>query len=177
MTSARIYNMYGPTETTIWSSIKELSPTSTISIGHPIANTRIYILDKRHRHMPIGAMGELCIAGDGVARGYWNRPELTAERFVKDPFHEGAYMYKTGDLARLNANGDLEYLGRSDFQVKIRGYRIELGEIENRLLQYPAISAAAVTVRSDQDGQSLLCAYYTVAESQSINQEQLRSFC
>ncbi|WP_419889716.1 amino acid adenylation domain-containing protein [Paenibacillus xylanexedens] len=176
MTSARIYNMYGPTETTIWSSIKELSPTTTISIGHPIANTRIYILDKRYRHMPIGATGELCIAGDGVARGYWNRPELTAERFVKDPFHEGAYMYKTGDLARLNANGDLEYLGRSDFQVKIRGYRIELGEIENRLLQYPAISAAAVTVRSDQDGQSLLCAYYTVTESQSINQEQLRSF-
>ncbi|MET1168195.1 hypothetical protein ABWV16_24445, partial [Bacillus velezensis] len=85
-------------------------------------------------------------------------------------------MYKTGDLARLNANGDLEYLGRSDFQVKIRGYRIELGEIENRLLQYPAISAAAVTVQSDQDGQSLLCAYYTVTESQSINQEQLRSF-
>ena len=162
LTSARIYNMYGPTETTVWSTIKELVPNASITIGHPIANTRIYILDKRHRHMPVGATGELCIAGDSVARGYWNRPELTKEKFVDDPFHEGAYMYKTGDLARMNEDGDVEFLGRSDFQVKVRGYRIELGEIENRLLEHPAISAAAVTVRTDHEGESLLSAYYTV---------------
>ncbi|PQP85029.1 hypothetical protein C0Q44_11180 [Paenibacillus sp. PCH8] len=176
MTSARIYNMYGPTETTVWSSVQELSVTSAISIGQPIANTRMYILDKQHRHMPVGATGELCIAGDGVARGYWNRPELTAAMFVKDPFHENSYMYKTGDLARFTTHGDVEYLGRSDFQVKVRGYRIELGEIENRLLQYPDISAAAVTVRADQDGQSLLCAYYTVTNNQRIALERLRAF-
>jgi amino acid adenylation domain-containing protein len=134
-TNARIYNIYGPAETTVWSTNSEVTD-DTITIGKPIANTQIYILDSGNNPLPIGVAGELCIAGEGVGKGYLNRPELTAERFVKNPFatkenHHGKVMYHTGDLARWRADGEIEYLGRIDTQVKLRGLRIELGEIES----------------------------------------------
>ncbi|NBD27026.1 non-ribosomal peptide synthetase, partial [Paenibacillus glycinis] len=128
--SARLYNVYGPTETTVWSTIADITDAEAVVIGQPLDNTRIYIVDAQQRLQPIGVAGELCIAGDGLARGYLNQPELTADKFAADPFRAGARMYKTGDLARWLPDGKLEYLGRIDQQVKIRGYRIELGEIE-----------------------------------------------
>src|SRR5262249_37887417 len=134
------WNLYGPTETTIWSSsTKILRPENDLSadpgIGRPIGNTRIYILDEHGEPAPVGVAGELYIGGAGVARGYLSRPELTAERFIPDPFSEksGARLYKTGDLARYLNGGELEYIGRTDHQVKVRGFRIELGEIEATL--------------------------------------------
>ena len=140
-----LWNVYGPTETTIWSTAAQVkhndeSMNGVEAIGSPIANTRTYILDESCQPVPIGVAGELYIGGDGVARGYLNREELTAERFVRDPFSDepDARMYKTGDLGRWRPDGALEYLGRNDFQVKIRGQRIELGEIEARLVELPA---------------------------------------
>ncbi|WP_157696340.1 non-ribosomal peptide synthetase, partial [Caballeronia temeraria] len=128
-----LWNLYGPTETTVWSScyrtVLEAITSSTVPVGRPIANTRMYLLDVHHQLVPPGAVGELYIAGAGVARGYLNRDDLTAERFLDDPFVPGARMYRTGDLARYRADGNLEFLGRNDHQVKIRGFRIELGEI------------------------------------------------
>src|SRR4030095_16577261 len=120
-----LWNMYGPTETTVWSTCTRITDTSNgITIGRPIANTTVYVLDQRRQLCPIGVPGELCIAGDGVALGYWNQPELTAERFIPDPFSltPGATLYRTGDRARWRNDGVLEHLGRLDFQVKIRGY-------------------------------------------------------
>ncbi len=128
-----LWNMYGPTETTVWSTCARITDTANgITIGKPIANTTVYILDAQKNLCPIGVPGELCIGGDGVSLGYWNRPELTADRFIPDPFSTtpGARLYRTGDRARWRNDGTLEHLGRLDFQVKIRGYRIELGEIE-----------------------------------------------
>src|SRR2546421_11275541 len=125
--------MYGPTETTIWSAAFQVTrPEGRVPIGRPIANTEFYVLDKHLRPVPIGVPGEIYIGGEGVARGYLHRPELTAELFVPHPFSEepGARLYRTGDLARYRANGEVEYLGRRDQQVKLRGYRIELEEIE-----------------------------------------------
>jgi amino acid adenylation domain-containing protein len=148
---ARLYNLYGPTETTVdvtaWSYREEEG--ERIPIGKPIANTHIYVLDPHGRPVPIAAVGELYIGGVGVARGYLNRAQLTAERFVPDPFAEeaGARMYRTGDLARYRADGEIEFLGRNDFQVKVRGYRIELGEIEARLGAYPGVAEAVVMAR------------------------------
>ena len=130
---ASLWNLYGPTETTIWSTIAKVEPGETpVVIGRPIANTQIYILDSHLQPVPIGVHGELYIGGDGLAQGYLNRPELTAERFVVNPFsdHPGSRLYRTGDLARYRPDGNIEFLGRMDDQVKIRGYRIELGEIE-----------------------------------------------
>ncbi|WP_225000435.1 non-ribosomal peptide synthetase, partial [Cesiribacter sp. SM1] len=160
--SKRVWNLYGPTETTIWSSCKELKAAEKVTIGKPIANTQIYILDKAGAPAPVGVAGELCIGGDGLARGYLNRPELTAERFVRDPFSEkpGARMYRTGDLARWLANGEIEYLSRLDDQVKIRGYRIELGEIESVLQQCEGVSQGVVAARTDgTDGNKRLVGY------------------
>ncbi|MFV3371463.1 amino acid adenylation domain-containing protein [Pseudomonas sp. NY15435] len=144
-----LWNLYGPTETTIWSAAWKIDKGARALLGKPIANTQLYILDGELQPAPIGVAGELYIAGDGLARGYHGRPELTSERFVADPYSRdaNARMYRTGDLARWRADGVLEYLGRLDHQVKIRGFRIELGEIESRLLGQPGVREAVVIAR------------------------------
>ncbi|MEX2209206.1 MAG: MupA/Atu3671 family FMN-dependent luciferase-like monooxygenase [Myxococcota bacterium] len=158
-----VTNMYGPTETTIWSTTYRLhGPEESIPIGRPIANTQIYLLDRHLEPVPVGVSGELYIGGDGVVRGYHRRAELTRERFVPDPFRRksGARMYRTGDLARHRADGTIEFLGRVDQQVKIRGYRIELGEIETELGRHPAIQECVVVAREDAGGGPSLVAYF-----------------
>jgi amino acid adenylation domain-containing protein/thioester reductase-like protein len=160
-----LYNLYGPTEATVDVSYFDCSPEVTLNcvpIGRPIDNTRLYILDPHLNLLPIGIPGELYIGGVGLARGYIGQPELTEERFLPDPYMPGERIYKTGDLARWFAQGDIEYLGRLDHQLKIRGFRVELGEIENRLVQHKAIRDAVVT-GIEYAGQKHLCAYY-VAE-------------
>lgn len=157
-----LWNMYGPTETTVWSTCWRVEhPERGISIGRPIANTQIHVLDEKLQPCPIGVPGELWIGGDGVALGYWKRPELTAERFVDDPFSQrtGARMYRTGDRGRWRHDGWLEHLGRLDFQVKMRGYRIELGEIETRLASHPEVARTVVLAREDRPGDVRLVAY------------------
>ncbi|MDF3932683.1 non-ribosomal peptide synthetase [Pseudomonas citronellolis] len=152
-----LWNLYGPTETTIWSAAWKIERGARALLGKPIANTQLYVLDGALQPAPIGVAGELYIAGDGLARGYHQRPELTAERFVADPFGAaGSRMYRTGDLARWRADGVLEYLGRIDHQVKIRGFRIELGEIESRLLAQPGVREAVVIARDGAFGKQLL---------------------
>lgn len=160
-----LWNMYGPTETTIWSTIKQILPGDEIvTIGRPINNTQVYILDEATRPMALGAVGEIYIGGEGVARGYHNRPALTAERFVANPFTaDGSKMYRTGDLGRLLESGDILCLGRIDHQVKIRGHRIELGEIEHSLIRQPGIKEAVVIAREDRPGDQRLVAYIVSA--------------
>ncbi len=153
-----LWNMYGPTETTIWSTCSRVTNAKDIHIGRPIDNTEIYILDAHQQPLPVGLAGELLIGGDGLARGYHHRPELSADRFVAHPFKPGARLYRTGDLARYRPDGNIDCLGRLDFQVKIRGFRIELGEIESELAAHPAISQAVVAAREDQ-GDKRLVAY------------------
>ncbi|HET9364400.1 MAG TPA: amino acid adenylation domain-containing protein [Candidatus Angelobacter sp.] len=177
---------YGPTETTTFATIYEITSVPEgalrIPIGREIANRRIYILDGNQEQVPMGVMGELYIGGDGVACGYWNRPELTAERFICDPFaiEKGARMYRTGDLGSRRADGNIEFLGRSDMQVKLRGFRIELGEIETRLAEYPGMREAAVLVREDTPGDKKLVAYYAFSQSGEkqpvLKVEQMRSY-
>lgn len=164
-TSAKIFNNYGPAETTVWSTISEVTDKD-INIGKPTANTQIYIIDKNNAPLPIGVAGELCIAGDGVGKGYLNRPDLTVEKFVSNPFstkenHLGKTMYHTGDLARRRADGNIEYLGRIDTQVKIRGLRIELEEIENVMGSMDGINLTAVTDKRDENNRQYLVGYYT----------------
>ncbi len=158
-----LWNMYGPTETTIWSTTCriEVVGDGPITVGRPLANTQIYLLDEYHEPVPIGVAGELHIGGDGLARGYLKRPQLTAEKFIPNPFSEesDARMYKTGDLARYLANGEIEYLGRIDHQVKIRGFRIELGEIESVLRQHAQVRESVVVAREDVEGERRLVAY------------------
>jgi len=157
---ADLINMYGPTETTIWSSTHAVGrEDAPMSLGTPIANTQLYVLDERLVPTPTGVAGELYIGGVGVTRGYHERPELTAERFLPDPFREGNRIYKTGDLVRYRSDGRLEFLGRTDFQVKLRGHRIELGEIESALLDQPGVSEAVALVREDAPGHQLLVGY------------------
>ncbi|MDO3679095.1 non-ribosomal peptide synthetase [Paenibacillus ehimensis] len=170
-----VYNVYGPTETTIWSTAKRMQGEAVgLTIGKPIGNTQIYIVDAHHQLVPIGVPGELCIAGDGVARGYFNRPELTTVKFVDNPHAPGTRMYKTGDLARWLPNGEIEFLGRIDNQVKIRGYRIELGEIENRLIRHESVKEAVVTARAGEQQQSYLCAYVVAREGGEIDKAKLK---
>ena len=175
----RVYDLYGPTEDTTYSTYILRQRNARPSIGRPIANTQIYILDQHHRVQPIGVAGELHIAGDGLARGYLNRRELTQEKFVANPFHAGTRMYKTGDRACWLEDGTIQYLGRIDTQVKIRGFRIELGEIEACLAAHPQVREAVVIAREDAPGDKRLVAYYT--ETAALNQtgvgaEELRAF-
>ncbi len=162
---AELWNLYGPTETTIWSTAQRVeSPDGPPPIGRPIGNTRVYVLDEALDPVALGVEGELCIAGDGVARGYLHRPELTAERFVPEPGGGGATMYRTGDLVRIGERGEIRYLGRMDHQVKVRGFRIELGEIEAALARHPAVRQAVVAAREDGSGERALVAYLVAGE-------------
>jgi amino acid adenylation domain-containing protein len=175
-TGSELWNMYGPTETTIWSCCHRILPEhGTISMGRGIGNTQLYVVDPRHLQLvPAGVPGELLIGGDGVARGYFDRPDLTAERFIANPFrdvpgHAGsARVYRTGDLVRWLADGTLEYLGRSDHQVKIRGFRIEPGEIEAALSRVPQVRDALVLVREDHAGDQRLVAYLIAHDGQVV---------
>ncbi len=172
---SRVCNLYGPTETTTYSTWADIPATiqGQPSIGRPIANTQIYLLDPQGQPVPPGAVGEMYIGGDGVAMGYLRRPDLTAERFVPNPFARpgaaGSRLYKTGDLARYRPDGNIEFLGRSDHQVKIRGFRIELGEIEAALLAHPAVREAVVLARADQLGEKRLVAYVRLRNAPSAN--------
>ena len=177
--SGNVTNMYGPTETTIWSSTWKLEGSlDVIPIGTPIANTQMYVLDRNRQPVPPGVAGELWIGGAGVVRGYHERPELTAERFVEDPFVPGSRMYLTGDLARWrqldDGSAQLEFLGRIDHQVKIRGYRIELGEIETQLGRSPGVRECVAVVREDTPGDQQLMAYVSPAESVTLEPAALK---
>jgi acyl carrier protein len=176
----RLINEYGPTETVVGCCVYEVAPENLLSgpvpIGRPIANTQLYVLDRNLQPVPIGVAGELHIGGDGLARGYLNRSELNAEKFIAHPFsnESGARLYKTGDLARYLLDGNIEFLGRIDTQVKIRGYRIELGEIEAVLRQHRAVQTSVVVVREDTPADKRLVAYVVAPLETSTN--ELRSF-
>jgi acyl-coenzyme A synthetase/AMP-(fatty) acid ligase/SAM-dependent methyltransferase/acyl carrier protein len=158
--AAAVWNLYGPTETTIWSTVARVERgEDAVSIGLPIANTQVYVLDARRQRVPAGVPGELFIGGHGLARAYLNRSELTAEKFVPNPFEPGTRLYRSGDLARYRPDGQLECLGRDDHQIKLRGHRIELGEIEATLADHPAIRNAVVMAREDAPGDRRLVAY------------------
>ncbi|KJB84663.1 hypothetical protein AZ66_29620, partial [Paenibacillus sp. E194] len=160
----RLKHAYGPSESTVyatWHDVTEISEQAvSVPIGRPISNTAIYIVNERNDLQPIGVSGELCVAGEGLVRGYLNRPELTAQKFVDNPFVPGERMYRTGDLARWLPDGTIEYVGRMDDQVKIRGHRIEIGEVEAQLLKVAPIQKATIVVRGREDGEKQLCAYY-----------------
>ncbi|WP_047197779.1 non-ribosomal peptide synthase/polyketide synthase [Caldimonas brevitalea] len=168
-----VWNLYGPTETTIWSTLARLTEAAP-HIGRPIANTRVYVLDAAQQPVPVGVPGELYIGGVGVTRGYLGRPELTAERFVQDPFEPGQRLYRTGDLARWQPDGTLAYLGRNDFQVKLRGFRIELGEIEASLTACEGVREAVVVARESGEGDPRLVAYLVVSDAQPLDAAALR---
>jgi acyl-CoA synthetase (AMP-forming)/AMP-acid ligase II/acyl carrier protein len=177
--SNSVWNLYGPTETTIWSTVNKVEPgDGAVSIGRPISNTQIFILDSHLQPVPIGASGNLYIGGDGLARGYLNRPELTGEKFIPNPFSDepGGRIYRTGDLARYLPDGSIEFFGRIDHQVKVRGFRIELGEIETMLNVHPGIREAVVIVREDNPGDKRLVAY-TVPDQEPVpTTSDLRKF-
>ena len=160
ITKARIFNGYGPSETTVFATFKELTHSDVINIGRPLPNTRIYIVDKYMNLMPIGTIGELCISGDGLMKGYIGNRKLTKERLVECPFEPGKLMYRTGDLASWYGQGDIEFVGRNDNQVKINGLRIEFGEIETQIMKFGGIREAVVSVWEDATGKPVICAYY-----------------
>jgi amino acid adenylation domain-containing protein len=175
--AGEVWNVYGPTETTVWSSVQHVeSGEGPVAIGRPIANTEMWVLDERLVAVPVGIAGELYIGGSGVARGYWRRPELTAEKFVPDPFSRdmGRRLYRTGDLARCLAGGRLECLGRIDNQVKLRGFRIELGEIEAALRECPGVDEAVVLALEGADGDRGLVAYVVRGEGEATEVATLR---
>ncbi len=173
-----LWNEYGPTETTVCSTIYRVFPgADAIPIGRPIANTEVYILEDGGNPAPVGTVGELCIGGAGVARGYWNRPELTAQRFVRTECVAGSpRLYRTGDLVRLRPDGNLEYVGRADSQVKLRGYRVELGEIESALQKHSGIQEAVVLLRSRNRPEPVLTAYFTVSKTAQAQPEDVRVY-
>jgi natural product biosynthesis luciferase-like monooxygenase protein len=188
-----LINMYGPTETTVWSTTYRVPPgSSRIPVGHPIANTNMFILDQNLSPAPIGVVGELMIGGAGVARGYLNRPDLTAQRFIQNPFNAGRAdllvgrstqqraptnrLYRTGDLARYLPTGDIELLGRTDQQVKIRGHRVELGEIEAFFNEHPAVRESAVVARETASGDKRLAVYVIPRDGQNPTPRQLRQY-
>ncbi|MDO7929211.1 amino acid adenylation domain-containing protein [Pseudomonas sp. KFB-139] len=180
----KLVNTYGPTEATVsctaayvQGSADDSEASGNATIGTPMANTRIYLLDEQQQPVPFGASGEMFIGGDGIARGYLNLESITLERFLADPFSDqpDARMYKTGDLARYLPDGRIEYLGRNDFQVKVRGFRIELGEIEARLGSLPGIKEAAVIARADSAGEKRLLAYVVPRDGQSIEASELHA--
>jgi acyl-CoA synthetase (AMP-forming)/AMP-acid ligase II/acyl carrier protein len=174
---ASVWNMYGPTETTIWSSTSRVEEGSApVTIGPPIGNTQFYVLDHLSRPLPIGVPGELYIGGDGVARGYYKRPDLTAERFVADPFRPGSRLYRTGDLVRYRADGRIEFLGRLDNQVKVRGFRIELGEIETVLASHPSVREVVAMAREDRPGDARLVAYLVAEAGDQPSPSALRAW-
>src|SRR6185295_270741 len=172
-----LWNLYGPTETTVWSALHAVAndPAGrTVPLGRPIANTRLHVLDPGMRTMPLGVPGELCIGGDGLARGYLGRPDLTAERFIPDPCTgSGERLYRTGDLARYRPDGALEFLGRTDHQVKIRGFRIEPGEVEAALCRHAGVRECVVIVRGSEADPSL-CAYFVAADGAQPGANELR---
>ena len=175
---SEVWNLFGPTETAVWSTVARVTAgTEAVTIGRPIANTQVYILDAQLQPVPIGVAGDLYIAGEGVARGYWRRPELTAEKFLANPFGRPSSdrMYKTGDVARWHRNGTIDFLGRADNQVKIRGFRIELGEVENALEKHPAVAQAAVMAREDKPGDRHLVAYWISKGGEVPSVGELRS--
>ncbi|WP_262495039.1 non-ribosomal peptide synthetase [Kordia jejudonensis] len=170
--NSEVYNAYGPTECTVCSSIYKVDVDNQsytqLPIGTPISNTQIYILDQELQLVPKGVIGELCIAGTGVTKGYLNQPELTAEKFIPNPFKTNELLYKTGDLAKWSADGTIEFIGRKDYQVKIRGYRIELGEIEAALEEVAGVQQAAVLARENDAGIKELIAYVTLEAAQEV---------
>ena len=171
---AELWNMYGPTETTIWSATHQIRVGMPVLIGHPIANTEFYVVDSQLQPLPIGVPGELLIGGAGLARGYLNRPDLTAEKFIANRFRTdtASRLYRTGDLVRYRPDGALEFLGRIDHQVKIRGFRIELGEIESVLRSHPGVREAVVVIREEREKQ--LVAYVVLAGEPSCSTAELR---
>ena len=173
ISNANIYNVYGPTETTVWSTVKDVTNSSIITIGKPISNTTCYILDNYKRILPINTPGNLFIGGDGVARGYYKRDDLTNSKFIKNKYTD-EIIYDTGDLAYFTKDGELVHLGRSDFQVKVNGHRIELSEIENQILQDTEISNCVVISRFLEENHSCLCAYY-ITENENYDIKNLRS--
>ena len=178
----RVVNEYGPTETVVGCCVYEVAAAEVkegaVPIGRPIANTQLYVLDEWQRPVPVGVAGELYVGGAGVTRGYWRRPELTAEKYLPDPFsaQTGARLYRTGDLVRHLADGNLEYLGRADEQVKVRGYRIELGEIEAVLAEHEEVREAIVVVREEAAADKRLVAYLLTADGAELNNGELRSW-
>lgn len=172
---AKVYNPLGPSECSVWNLGGNFK--KDITIGKPIANNQVYIVDSTFNMLPIGVAGELCIAGEGVGAGYLNKPELTAEKFIHNPFateenHHGKVMYRTGDLARWRVDGEIDFLGRIDTQVKIRGLRIELGEIESVMASFPGITMSVATDKRDDNGRQYLVGYFTSTEA--IDDKELR---
>lgn len=172
LTNAKLYNIYGPAETTVWSAFAA-ADEADMTIGKPVANTRIYILDEKMKPVPVGIGGEIFISGSGVGKGYLGEEKLTAERFLPDPFFIGETMYRTGDMGIMRTDGNIGFLGRKDFQIKLRGLRIELGEIENALCSFGGITNAAVVCRTDGRGEKYLAAFYTGAYA---DERELRRF-
>jgi acyl carrier protein len=174
----QVYDLYGPSETTTYSTYALRSAGGAQTIGRPIANTQIYILDPHGNPTPIGVPGEIYIGGAGLARGYLNRPELSAERFIPNPFsiERGARFYRTGDMGRYLPDGNIELLGRKDQQVKVRGFRIELGEIESVLSSHPDVRDAVVMVREDRPGDKRLVAYVVGRGDSSAPVDELKRF-
>jgi len=175
-----VWNCYGPTETTIWSLVHRVEEVNdgVVPIGRPIANTQVYVLDAYQQPVPLGARGELYIGGAGLARGYLGQPELTAEKFVRNPFSPEAdsRLYRTGDLGRYRADGTVEFLGRMDHQIKLRGFRIELGEIESVLSLHTDVCRAIVTLREDSPEDRRLIAYVICNEGCSPTTGELKKF-
>jgi amino acid adenylation domain-containing protein len=173
----RLYNLYGPSEDTTYSTFTLVRPGEAPPIGRPISNSQAYVLDAHLHPVPVGVLGELYLAGEGLARGYLHRPELTAERFLPNPFGpSGSRMYRTGDRVRLRPDGVLEYFGRVDFQVKVRGFRIELGEVESALRSHPSVRDCVLLAREDVPGDKRLVAYVTGRDTQAPSPSLLRAF-